>query len=95
MADPTTNWGAVPERVRDDCAPPIWANVMIERADRSPVFNGSMGLHGLPRVGDVVYVDGDRGGVVRMVRWDPCTTGELKPTVWVEQWKRDHGPKRP
>lgn len=69
---------------REDCAIPTWANLFFVDVREMILFNGSVGFHGLPRVGDIVDI-GDHCGIVTTVKWARVVEpGELKPTVWVQ-----------
>lgn len=70
------------DRTAEDCAPPVWANLFFVRGTRT-LWNGTVGFHGLPRVGD--FIDhGEHYGTVTGIRFGEATDGSFKATVFVE-----------
>ena len=81
------------ERQAEDCAKPVWFNlVFTHRGNR--VYGISTAAHGLPRAGDfldyscVADDHPDLCGTVREVSWGMTTSGALKATVRVEDGTR-------
>ena len=77
-------------KTEQDCAKPVWANLFFVQGNKT-LWNGSVGFHGLPRVGDIIEHTGhdlvddvSLFGKVEGVRYGTTTDGSFKPTVWVE-----------